>query len=66
MKSEPPIPVTGVWLRSVHRENETQEVEVLVEVDGVWRNLGRELVFGGVVSHIWEQAGILKAPVDEL
>jgi len=69
VKSDKPVPVTGVWLRSTHTEKDTNKglyVEILVEVDGAWRNLGRELVAGGVLSHIWEPPGILKAPVDEL
>lgn len=60
------VAITGVWLRT-HTAGKYGDkvVEVLVERDGVWRKLGSEHL-GGTISHIWEPAGILKAPVDEL
>ncbi len=57
------VAISGVWLRSNAAGN---EVEVLIERGGVWCKLGTERVGDGVLSHIWEPAGLLKAPVDEL
>lgn len=53
-----PIPVNAVWLRGVGNE-----LEVLVEIDGQWHLLiteGRT----GPISHICENAGIRRAPID--
>jgi hypothetical protein len=58
------IAVTGVWVRRdfAHLGG---ELTVLVEIDGQWRRLG---TWGaeGVISHIFEPAGIRDAPVDRI
>jgi hypothetical protein len=59
-KREPPIGITGVWLR-----RRGDDAEVLVEVDGVWRLVIAEY-YDGAFSHITEQSGIRKAPADPL
>lgn len=62
--------VTGIWLR--HLKNNVNVVEVLAEIDGVWRLVITEFdgTFNhgveGPISHIVEPAGMLKAPLDWL
>lgn len=62
MAEQEPVPITGVW---VHRsfDHLGGGLEVMVEVDGVWRTVqqhsGPE---HGYISHITEAAGIRAAP----
>lgn len=60
-----PVSVTGVWLRVSKQDvDESYDtVEVLVEVDGAWRQVVVERACSGPVSHIVEPVGIRKAPV---
>lgn len=52
--------VTGIWLRRMD-----EEVQVLAEIDGEWK-LVIEEHHEGMFSHIVEEAGMAKAPVDDL
>jgi hypothetical protein len=52
--------VTGVWLRRVG-----QDLLVLIEVEGEWRPVIRELA-DGKISHIVEEPGMASAPRDTL
>lgn len=54
--------VGGVWLRT----GPGGVLQVLVEVDGVWRLLrgNGEKYTGGEISHMWEPAGFADAPAD--
>lgn len=60
-----PLNITGVWLRTGGADN---RIEVLVELDGVWRLLrgNGEVYRDGAISHIWEPLGIERATVDYL
>jgi hypothetical protein len=67
------VAITGVWLRTIKHypgnergEHETEDIEVLVEIDGRWRKVIEEISAdqGGPISHIVEVAGITKAPLD--
>lgn len=66
--SQPPVAVTGVWLRTAGGESgPDRRLEVLVEVDGKWRLIQSEPTNQfGEISHITEPAGILSAPEDHL
>lgn len=61
--AQEPVPVSGIWLRKkfAHLGG---EIQVLVEVDGVWRLLGTWPNDDGCISHIFEPAGIRNAPYD--
>ncbi|MDP2270904.1 MAG: hypothetical protein Q8K32_09250 [Archangium sp.] len=64
---QPPVGVTGVWLRTAGGEAGPRRLEVLVEVDGKWRLLQSEPTnHFGAISHITEPAGIELAPEDYL
>jgi hypothetical protein len=52
-----PVAVTAVWLRKVG-----SDVDVLLEIDGVWRLVIQELDDGNY-SHIVEESGIRSAEV---
>lgn len=61
------ISIGGVWVRN----NDEGQVEVLLEVEGVWRKVYVESwqvldPEENLVSHIVEPAGILRAPEDDL
>lgn len=60
-----PVSVTGVWLLVGRPDGADtfDTVEVLVEVDGAWRQVVVERACSGPVSHIVEPVGIRKAPV---
>ncbi len=62
--------VTGVWVRTLDRspDDETNGIEVLVEVAGKWRLIQSHGPhdLDGVISHITEPLGIKKAPLDTL
>lgn len=62
-----PVPVTGVWLRvsGGAPDSAYDVVEVLVEVDGSWRQVVVDRACSGPVSHIVEPSGIRKAPAPE-
>lgn len=49
-----PVAVTGIWLRNGQQED---EIEVLAEMDGVWRTVIVETM-GGLLSHIVEPQGM--------
>ncbi|HEV2929374.1 MAG TPA: hypothetical protein VGW74_11835 [Propionibacteriaceae bacterium] len=63
--AQEPVPVSGIWLRKkfAHLGN---DIEVLAEVDGVWRLLGTWTNDDGCISHIMEPAKIRHAPPDPL
>ena len=52
------VPVEGVWLRSIG-----DELQVLVECNGAWRNVITEARDGNI-SHIVEEAGIRSGEVE--
>jgi hypothetical protein len=58
-----PVPISGAWLRGTV-DGDLVTVEMLVEIDGEWRLLCRE-VAQGPISHIVEPSGIAGAPRDE-
>jgi hypothetical protein len=61
--SQPPVGITGVWLRT----GEGQKLQVLVEVDGKWRLLrsgNGERYTEGEISQIWEARGFRDAHLD--
>lgn len=57
------LPVSGVWLRTLGGQ-----MQVLVEIDGVWRLVIDEYapLREQSISHIVEPSGMLAAPVDPL
>lgn len=61
--AQEPVPVSGIWLRK-NFAHLGGEIEVLAEVDGVWRLLGTWPNDDGCISHIVEPAGIRSAPAD--
>jgi hypothetical protein len=58
------VPVTGVWVRREF-EHLGGRLTVLVEVEGRWRALNTWAPEGHI-SHIYEPAGIVRAPLDPL
>lgn len=71
------VVITGVWLRTTKNypredrtagesNNESTEIEVLVEINGKWRKVVDEIdtVGSGPISHIVETAGIVKSQRD--
>lgn len=51
-----PVPITGIWLRN---RLDTNELEVLAEVDGEWRVvIVQHYRDGDAISHIVEPLGI--------
>lgn len=62
--SKKPIEITGVW---VHRafDHLGGELEIRVEIDGVWRTIQSHPGPTGYISHITETAGIRSAPAWE-
>lgn len=65
MTAQPPVPVTGLWLRGAGG-TDNPVVEVLVEFDGHWHLVGQESIdqLPLLASHIWEPSGIRRAPLD--
>ena len=61
--SKETVAVSGVWLQK-HPANLGNHIEVLVEVDGEWRRLGKWINDDGPISHIVEAAGIRDAAAD--
>lgn len=61
------VVVNGVWLRisKTDAHEPYNVVSVLVEVDGVWREVITETACDGPVSHISEPAGIRQSPEPE-
>jgi hypothetical protein len=62
MAKQPPVSITGVWLRTIG-----DRVQVLLEIAGQWRLINDERLGDGaktIISHITEPGGILKCPVD--
>lgn len=54
------IEITGVWLRAGRVDSECghcTEVEVLLEIDGEWKQINVQNTFGPI-SHIFEVVGI--------
>lgn len=56
--TKPPVEITGAWLRRIG-----DEAQMLLEIDGEWRLVCIEQIHG-TFSHIVEQAGMRRAPVD--
>lgn len=54
--------ITAIWLRSYANSD---EVEVLAEIQGEWRVIIRRQSIDGPISHIVEEPGITRAPKDE-
>jgi hypothetical protein len=52
--------VTGIWLRKQHAHL-GNNIEVLIEVDGDWRLLTRQVSDTGPISHIFEEGAMEKA-----
>lgn len=65
MSVKEPVLVTGVWLRKATAHNGGR-LEVLAEVDGVWRLVIDDVADDGPISHIAEPSRIRTAPVDDL
>lgn len=60
-----PVEVTGIWLR--HDERSEYGIEVLAEIDGVWRMVIVERFEPGLpMSHIVEPLGMRHAKPDRL
>jgi hypothetical protein len=58
------IAISGVWLRK-----NSADIELLVEVDGHWRQVIVERCYDineNAISHITEPTGIRQAPLDPL
>lgn len=63
--SQSSVPVSAVWLRKATEHNGNR-LEILVEVDGVWRKIIDDTADDGPISHIVESSGIRRAAIDDL
>ncbi len=58
-----PVSITAIWLRKKGKD----EVELLIERDGVWCVVGKEYYpTENEISHIWEASALHKAKYDSL